>query len=658
MTRIPGEGLPELNKSVEQAMKQLRFSTPEFRLTIGWASTYDDLFAGSIEMTEEDSVLDVALKKGRCIVTGRGGGGKTQMLHRIMRTASERGVVAVLVDLKDWTKPDYSTWTDWTKSDIGSGASFLLERFSQPRVDALSLDYLPPSTQKLLIVDGLNEIIAPVGQQILLALDEFAGDQIGLSVLVADRLTRRSLPSPTRWALATVLPIAMEIIVQYCSEDVLRSSSADSLATPYFLDAAIQKQTVAERPSETHRRFLHDHGGLEDAELDTVAGAAYRLYQDSGTRTFPVRLLIDMVGDELTARLLQNGVLVPVDQGVGAQFAHHLLHDYLAARHVSTLAPDAWTRDLLRTISFDGGSFDTISLVLSLLTKEKADAFLRRLYDWNPYAAAYALSDMDDSSSGPSLEMQRVIFAMLAEKRFDIVEPTRQRATDALAIINARSAAEIKTSKTMRELSAALGAAKSDEAWFDDWVSLYTRASELQVSDADLERIRHEDSIVGWTVANVARRMQLSDVQLTSLRSWLLEDGAVVRWRIAHVLGAHPSIESAVALAELLGNDVDSDVKYGAVRSLVETAARTKNDELRSSVVKLLTEIAPTLISQKKVKDELKRALCVVPGEAPESWFEVVAAVCKSVYVAEDEPTEREGWRRYIEAAAVRYSRD
>lgn len=654
MTRIPGQGLPELKEAVRLAAAALPRVQPEFQLDIGWAKTYEELFADVLEKTAEHAVLERTLMKGRCILAGRGGGGKTQLLRRLVASASSQGVVAILVDLKDWTKPDYETWREWTESDMGAGASFLLERFSQPKVDVLALDYLPPTTRKLVIVDGLNEIIAPIGQQILRALDELAGDQVGLSVLVADRMTRRTLPSPSRWALATVMPLAEEVIVKHCGTDALMSPAADSLSSPYFLDAAIRHQAVTQSPSETHRRFLHDHGGLDDRALDNAAAAAFRLYEDASTRTFSVDTVATMTGEALYTQLVQTGVLHVISAD-SAQFAHHLIHDYLAARHVAGLLPDCWTRGLLKTISFDGSSFDTIAMVLAQLKDGHADVFVRCLYDWNPYAAAYALSENYGASNGPSFEIQQVIFAMLAEKTFDTIAPTKQQASDALAIVRAYPAVEIKAAKSLPGLLATMRRVTSETAWFNDWASIFTIAPDEHIGDDVVALLLDDDSVAGWTVANVARRTIVNDAQLARMRDWLADERSVVRWRIAHVLGKHPSDENARALAKLVEADAERDVRYGAVRSLAEMAALA-DENIRDRIVALLAECTPTLISQKKVKEELKRALCIEPTAAPPAWAKTVALISRTIYVAEDDPVEREGWRQYVDAALARYS--
>ena len=53
-----------------------------------------------------------------------------------------------------------------------------------------------------------------------------------------------------------------------------------------------------------------------------------------------------------------------------------------------------------------------------------ADELLRKLYDWNIYGAGYSIAE--GRSSRVSAEMQRVILAMFAERRWDLVMATAQ----------------------------------------------------------------------------------------------------------------------------------------------------------------------------------------------------------------------------------------
>src|SRR6185369_16186165 len=97
------------------------------------------------------------------------------------------------------------------------------------------------------------------------------------------------------------------------------------------------------------------------------------------------------------------------------------------------------------------------------------------------------------------------------------------------------------------------------------------------LSDDDLAAIEHEDSLIGWTVANVAKRTTISESQAAMLRRLLQNaEDPIVRWRAAHVLGAHPSEDNVTALLDAL-NDPYHWVRYGAVRSLIELAARSSD---------------------------------------------------------------------------------
>ena len=78
--------------------------------------------------------------------------------------------------------------------------------------------------------------------------------------------------------------------------------------------------------------------------------------------------------------------------GDDASFRHHLIHDYLAALHMAQ-DRSTWTPGGFDTITLTASSFDPLAMVLEQLPDPAdADLFLRRIYDWNFYGAAYALA--------------------------------------------------------------------------------------------------------------------------------------------------------------------------------------------------------------------------------------------------------------------------
>jgi hypothetical protein len=433
MQRTPEQQLQILRSAAGKEIHSLPFADPPFELEIGWASNYDRLFRGEFDRSFEDEVLARALRHGRVILAGRGGGGKTQLLFRLMRSSAEKGILPVFIDLRNWRRYDYADWADTVIKDIAYGAAFLIDRFSRPRTSAIELDWVPPTTSKILIVDGLNEIAAPTGAQILRSLDEFVSDQILMSVIVADRLVRRELPSPDRWVVGLVLPLSASLIARYGGTRLPQQANAAPLDLPFFLNAAIHQEEVTVNGAETHERYLRSHAGLTEQNLNSAASAAFQAYLNK-TRSFSMEQFRVVAGEDVTERLRSSGVIILSDNGE-AHFSHHLLHDFLASRHVARQPRDFWTPDNLNVISLDGSSFDPLALVFEQLGQERADEFLRCLYDWNLYAAGYALGSVSATAVPCSAEMQIVIFAMLAEKRFDLVEATRQRANDALLLI-------------------------------------------------------------------------------------------------------------------------------------------------------------------------------------------------------------------------------
>jgi hypothetical protein len=220
----------DLQRRAADAVAKLSIEKPVFPLNIGWANNYDKLLSQQVDVQPEASVIGKLLQVGRVIITGRGGGGKTQLLRRIADHAVEVGILSVIIDLTEWSAADYDGWQEWSRTE-GGAAAFLLKRFGRPDVSPKELSWLPPSKRKLILVDGLNELAQPVGLQILEALDRFAQSQILTSVLITDRLVRRALTMPERFALGLVMPLAKETIEKFAPKESLSSVKMQTFLT-------------------------------------------------------------------------------------------------------------------------------------------------------------------------------------------------------------------------------------------------------------------------------------------------------------------------------------------------------------------------------------------------------------------------------------------
>ena len=643
-----------LSKAARQELSSLPDERPTFALRLGWSHNYDDLLAGIHSETDEDDLLHKLLEKGKVIIAGRGGGGKTHLLYRTMKRANSAGLVPIFIDLKRWTGADYERWNDWTSADVAEGASFLIERFSSPKISALELDWLPPTAKKLLVVDGLNELSANIGQQILHALNEISTDQVQTYVIVADRLVRRQLPSERSWSLSTILPFSEIQIRSYFRDKGRIPTDSRMLEIPFFLNAAIKGDLVLSGGrAAVSSSFLQRHSGLTADQLDQLAKFAFDAYLQNKARTFGYSQLLQSTGSDIALTILNAKIVEKLEDGL-AFFSHHLIHDYLVARHLAGLAATAWTRQTLNAVSFDRSSFDVIALVLGLLKGQQANLFLRTLYDWDLYAAGYALAEADTQGDGPAKEMRALIFAMLAEKRFDLVMATRQRANDALLIYQAPDAIPYRAATDLQQVFDAARMVDSTEDWFNEWRRLFLTPLGSVMEDELLDLMLDTDSVRGWTIANVAKRTKLSSDQQSRLCSLLTQDKAVVRWRVVHALGSFPSHSNFAALIRALDQDAEADVRYGAVRSLIEMAVYS-DAELRNVIANEVERRADKISVDNRVATELARALLVEAQRSPQDWLQTVKTISRSMFQTTEDTTSRDLWRSVAGRAELLY---
>lgn len=631
----------------------LKSPEPPFAFALAWAEDYPNLFTGHrLQATTEDDVLNQAMDTGRVALSARGGSGKTVLLGRTFRKALASGALPVYIDLKQWTPPDYEAWA-LTGADAFRRVGFLLKRFASPSVSAVRLDSLPPDEKKVLLVDGLNEISSEVGLEVMLALDEFVGTLLQVSVIVADRLTRRAFPNFERWRLLTIRPLE-QATVKGVLENIPNMREAyeasdettkSILAVPFFLDETLRNKQLAASATEALEKFLMEHAQLNDGELDRAAAAAMKMYVDARGRMFRLDGFSVAAGESLAERLQISGIIVQDDATELAHFAHHLQHDYLVSRYLA-MHHDEWGKDTFDVVSFKAASFDTIAMTLEQIETGAADDFVRRVYDWNVYGAAYAVIEARARGrSQVSRDMEAVVYAMLAERRFDRVLATAQRASDALDLSTSEIAAKFKASESPDELRASVACMRGDAPWFSDWVELFTRANGVH-DDVDVGLLTEADSIRGWTYSNVLRRSRVDEEGLDRLRNLLSDDSEVIRWRVVHVLGAFPSSENVGALVRIFSDPHGGWDRYGAVRSLVEIAARDEGGEVRQEVLTQLSARPSLLGDDMRIGDEFARAVLIAKNHTPEFWAESVLGVVDTLYQAAKAPADRERWLR------------
>src|SRR5262249_34994900 len=149
---------------------------------------------------------------------------------------------------------------------------------------------------------------------------------------------------------------------------------------------------------------------------------------------------------------------------------------------------------------------------------------------------------------------------------------------------------------------------------FSQWRALFTAR---EATDEMIKALSSEDSIIGWTSANVLRRLHLTKDQLSAINKTVTHPQPVVRWRVVHVMGGFAIDEFVTSLFEHL-NDTDDNVSYGAMRSLVEVASR---DKVRlPTIVDGIIERLNIIKDRHRVLGELERAVFLSNAAAPLIW--------------------------------------
>lgn len=612
--------LPGISASISSAVKSLTDPQPRFEIKLGWTKSYEQLFGGEFSETSAISeVLKRVKQSGRVLLTGRGGGAKTVIVHRIAKEALRLNIVPLVLSLKNWTAQDYDLWR--TRAESSSRLDFLLQRFGFATVSVADLDGFSPDVQRLILLDGLNEVDSRTGQEIIYILDEFVRYAVNTSVVVTDRLVRREFIRPPRWQLGMVLPLEESEVRRHVGS-TYESFSEDTkllLQTPYFLSSYLSDGYVADSRSGEMKEYFVSYA-LTEPELDVAASAAFEVYGDSA-RSFDTGRFEALVGSGTFRKLVQTGAVI--QRGVLSYFDHHLKHDYLAARHLVG-GVDRWTSETLDRITFNASSFETIMFAVEQIgNRAQADLFVRRVYDWNIYGVGYALSEARQSAVSP--EMQNVILAMFAERKWDVIEATAKRAIDTLGLIPSDDAKRYLAANNIEAVFRLIEEVRSNEQWFQEWKGLFTMRAIDGRFEAPIELLRNPDSVLGWTASNVLKRMQLSPQIQQELVALLLHNSDVIRWRVTHVLGSFPSDANLDALAERL-TDIPR-VRYGAVRSLIEMAAYSER-ELAMRIFVRLRERANEITQHRGVVDEFLRAIFVTRKQIADfDWLQSVFQV-------------------------------
>lgn len=604
---------------------------PPFHLLVAWPQSYEALLADDHpEPMEESSVLEHASATGRAIISADAGSGKTWLLARLMELVlQDERALPVLIRLRDLDIDPAQS-----QGDIDVILRHMLA-VSRPDLRFRLRDD-SSSVPVFLFVDGLNEISRPAADPVIDAIDELARRYPFLTAIAADRLVRRPIDLE-RWQLAKLLRLSDGEVRRIWTES---PASVDLpldigiLNRPFFLNAALGNHIAGGTEAATISAYFGAVVSASPAELDDLGRVAYEAYREFAGRNMPEEFLRDQISSDLSYRL-QTGGAVRTAAGQ-SWFTHHLLHDFLAARHLSS-RPEMWGPTAFDVVTLKTASFDSLRLLVEQLDSEmQGDRLVRLIYDWSFYGAAYALVE-----GYVSRETRVVILAMLADKRWDLIRATAGGVTDALLLDRSNVARQLLAAGDRSAVFRIVLAEPSQSEWFTSWAELFTMPREAAANSALVARLRDEDSIASWTLANVLRRCNIDAGGVEELENIASEDMPVARWRVAHVLGSLPTERSAAVLQSLLA-DENGWVRYGAIRSTVELAARASVASLRTyTLASLVSRLQDGEFSAPMLR-ELGRALDVDPQ--PVGWAEAVGPLVQQLVGLADSASEQGKW--------------
>jgi len=596
----------------------------EFGYPIIRCDSFDDLLSGKGGPIQPDALLDMALRKGRVLLQAPGGAGKTWTLLRLRDLALQRGQRVGYVPVHRLHQRDLER----------NGVDALL-RASEP---AMSYEELAGGESLLLLVDGLSEVSRATASLVLDAVDQWAALGPSTGTIVADRLVRREV-GPPRWVLLTlgsVNPLEAERLLGRKVEP----SEVGLSGNPVYLRMMLEQPNVRLKTRGQAIQLLIDRAELAPDDQRALSRFALSVYQERHRRSFDRARLEEAVSERAVAALVETGIVVEVGLGQ-LNFRHHLIHDYLAASQAA-LEPENWGHDLFDALSLYNSSHDALVMLLEQASGSSRGNLIRRVYDWNLYAASYLLSRDRKSTSEADAATEHEILALLGERRFDFFLASRRQVEDALLLHGGPVAEKYLGAAHPTDVLEFASRFLRDDANYREWLLLFL-TSESPSPQSLLSDLKDADGVNGWTAANVVRRLGVNEKGFASLREMAHDEDPVVRWRSVHALGvAGPA--AIDTLFEVLTDDLQTSVRYGALRSLVDQAYRATDAATRRRVFRGLANQSALLRAVPALSAEFERILEV--ADPPLGWSEDASVVLESLLAEEEDPGEQERWRR------------
>lgn len=511
---------------------------------------------------------------------------------------------------------------------------------------------------RVLILDGLNEIAAD--QESIQYLLDQAGVTDHLVVLASQRPNYTHTP-PRGYVTGFLLPLEASFVKS--SFGNVSDRSMGLLRIPLFYELRRSQGIEAATRADAVRTYftrcllgLPDYKSLNKQSNDvqqvglstaflSIGEAAAAIYRERQSLTadrqfFTSRNLFERIGG--IDKALEMGIIVKDANLI--RFRHQLFHDWAIAKYYfdkGKLLSDGWWRNDLEIATLSRQSTDALEFLVQMHAQAPQgdpELVIRRIYDWDyPAAAASLISwersvQSDSRLQSPPQYLEEAIFSLVAEKEFDLFQHTIRRFESmrpSVDLVLSDLLPGLPDRYTLDDLLAAVSradAAINVPNWFKSWVDEFCKDVPFEQR---LQLLESDEAVLAWTASNVIARSEINYEQLSRIRKVFdtfksaacagenegnIQDHATtVCWRLVHAVG-HSGV-AVQFLKEVAGDEcIPSDVRHGAVRSLLSIALSCKNaDVARSSIDAVLSLDKAGLFSKNRVASAVR--LCSIPAQ-------------------------------------------
>lgn len=580
-----------------------------------------------------DSLVELAMSRGRILIQAPPGAGKTMTLLRVKShtlapevTKAMRMAYVPLRALAGQLFP-------YNMEDEGSlnegEITDLIFSCASPR--EIVPEALRDGSPTLILVDGLDEISDALANRVLMTLGRLSVRLPNVAVIATDRVARRGIDE-SDWML-----IGLPSAAGGEAHEARRSFSGGVAEQPLLREVLSKVGGGRPKVHEVYAAYLDRIGfGLDDLSLITES------VSDGFARGKPGRIDLQNLEErgrsDLIQRLLSSGLIIGGDRF--ANIADRSIAEYLVAR---VLARGEWTPERLSYLANDGRSIDVLTMACEQLPEKDQDRFVRSVHDWNFYVCIEFLAIGRRNGAVYSEAMEVALLCMFADRRSDLVRASRDEAEAILLFYPWELAASIRRATSHSELGEMVKKLNVRNDWFQIWVELFSAPAGRERFDRITSQMTSETGIVGWAAANAARvDTDWPSAFRQNIASLLRHKHPVIRWRAAHTLGCQTDRGTAELLLTSFAQDGDEDVKYGALRSLIEVAARS-GQRIRSAIFRGLASERDLILSSDRLAQEVERDLIV--SDPPGDWVSACGELIEALWAGEGTVGGQDRWR-------------